>query len=106
MKKDEALSIEQLTNLIPSYFRWIISYCPEDALHNIQYLENGIKHYQLDWPIRVFVSDKTAAKVMTFFTLDYVKNPHVKEWYDSFYEISLKEAKIRFKKEVEKNNQI
>lgn len=82
---------------VPREFRWMISYRPEDILQNIKWIETGLEHFKMNIPIRVFVSPKTAAVVITVASLNYVRNPHVMEWYDTFYEIHVEEAKKKFK---------
>ena len=76
-------------------FAWILSYRSNSALQNIRYFENGVRHCQLQFPIRVFMSKWTAAIVVSFVPLEAIKEPHVQEWYASFYELSAEEAKTR-----------
>lgn len=79
-------------------FAWMISYSGEGALQNIRYFENGVRHCQLDFPIRVFFSTWTAAIVVTFVPIHAIREPHVLEWLTTFYEVSVPEAKERLAK--------
>ncbi len=76
-------------------FAWILSYRASAARQNIRYFENGVRHCKLDFPIRVFMSNWTPAIVVTFVPLEAIKEPHVQEWYDSFYEVPVETAKHR-----------
>jgi len=76
-------------------FAWMISYEAVAALRNIGYFENGVRHCQLEFPIRVFLSTWTAAIVITFVPLQAIREPHVLEWYTTFYEVTVDEAKDR-----------
>lgn len=76
-------------------FAWMISYEASCALQNIRYFENGVRHCQLEFPIRVFLSTWTAAIVITFVPLQAIREPHVLEWYTTFYEVTVDEAKDR-----------
>lgn len=79
-------------------FAWILSYRSAGALQNIGYFENGVRHCKLDFPIRVFMSDWTAAIVVSFVPLEAIREPHVQEWLDSFKEIPTEVAKERLTK--------
>lgn len=76
-------------------FAWMVSYTAEGAAQNIGYFENGVRHCQLDFPIRVFFSNWTDAIVVTFVPLQAIREPHVLEWYTTFYEVSVDVAKDR-----------
>lgn len=76
-------------------FAWMISYRASGALQNIGYFENGVRHCQLEFPIRVFLSTWTEAIVVTFVPLEAIREPHVLEWYTTFYEVTVEEAKTR-----------
>lgn len=76
-------------------FAWMLSYRASSACQNIRYFENGVRHCQLEFPIRVFMSTWSAAIVVTFVPLEAIKEPHVQEWYDTFYEVPLEDAKQR-----------
>lgn len=76
-------------------FAWMISYSASGALQNIRYFETGVQHCQLEFPIRVFFSTWTAAVVITFVPLEAIREAHVLEWYTTFYEVSVEEAKAR-----------
>jgi hypothetical protein len=79
-------------------FAWMLSYRSSSALNNIRYFENGVRHCKLDFPIRVFMSEWTAAIVISFVPLEAIREPHVQEWYASFYEVSAEVAKERLSK--------
>lgn len=76
-------------------FVWMTSYRGRAARQNIQYFENGVRHLDLKIPIRVFMSTWTAAVVITFVPLETIKEAHVREWFATFYEVPLDEAKQR-----------
>ncbi|MDB5819108.1 MAG: hypothetical protein JWQ11_2748 [Rhizobacter sp.] len=76
-------------------FAWILSYRAASALRNIGYFENGVRHCALDFPIRIYLSSWSAAILVTFVPLEAVKEPHIQEWFDSFYEVPVAEAKRR-----------
>lgn len=76
---------------------WMVSYRSEGALQNIRYFENGVRHCNLEFPIRVFFSNWTDAIVVSYIPLEAIKEPHVQEWFVTFYEVSVEEAKIRLK---------
>lgn len=76
-------------------FAWILSYRSSSALQNIRYFENGVRHCKLEFPIRVFLSKWTAAILVTFVPPEAVKEPHVQEWFDTWYEVPVEEAKKR-----------
>lgn len=76
-------------------FIWMLSYTAKSALQNIGYFENGVRHCQLKFPIRVFLSNWTDAILVSFVPLDAVREPHVQEWNVTFYEVSVEEAKRR-----------
>lgn len=76
-------------------FAWMISYEASRALHNIKFFETGVRHCQLEFPIRVFFSTFTAAIVITFVPLEAIREAHVLEYYTTFYEVPLDEAKER-----------
>lgn len=79
-------------------FTWMLSYEAEDALQNIRYFENGVRHCQLDFPVRVFLSKWTDAILVSYVPLEAVREPHVQEWYVTFYEVSAEQAKERLSK--------
>jgi hypothetical protein len=74
-------------------FAWMVSYTGRKALLNIGYFENGVRHCKLDFPIRVFFSNWTDAIVISFVPLEAIREPHVLEWYSSFREVPVEEAK-------------
>lgn len=76
-------------------FAWMLSYDSGAALHNIRYFENGVRHCHLDFPIRIFMSEWTAAIVITFVPLAAIREAHVLEWYSTFYEVTVDDAKYR-----------
>lgn len=87
---------EEQQNLIKSLpLVWATSYSAEGARQNIRYFENGIGHLKLNLPIRVFMSNWTHAVVISFVELAAVKEPHVREWFSTFYEVPVSEAKVR-----------
>lgn len=53
---------------------------------------------KLDFPIRVFLSNWTDAILVSFVPLEAVREPHVQEWYVTFYEVPVAEAKERLEK--------
>lgn len=79
-------------------FAWILSYDAKKALRNIGYFENGVRHCQLEFPLRVFMSKWTAAILVTFVPPEAVREPHVQEWFDTWYEVPLQDAKERLAK--------
>ena len=82
-------------------FVWMLSYRSSGALQNIRYFENGVRHCQLQFPIRVYLSHWTDAILVTFVPLEAVREPHVQEWHVTFYEVPLEEAKERLAKHPE-----
>ncbi len=74
---------------------WMVSYRAEGALQNIRYFENGVRHCHLEFPIRVFFSNWTDAIVVSYIPLEAIKEPHVQEWFVTFYEVPVEEAKAR-----------
>lgn len=74
---------------------WMVSYRSQGALQNIRYFENGVKHCALEFPVRVFFSHWTDAIVVSYVPLEAIKEPHVQEWFVTFYEVSVEEAKQR-----------
>jgi hypothetical protein len=74
---------------------WMVSYRAEGALQNIRYFENGVRHCKLEFPIRVFFSHWTDAILVSYVPLEAVREPHVQEWYVTFYEVPVEEAKRR-----------
>ena len=76
-------------------FAWMVNYDAASALQNIRFFENGSRHCTLDFPIRVFLSTWTAAIVVSFVPLSAIREPHVLEWYTTFYEVTVDEAKQR-----------
>ena len=76
-------------------FPWMISYSGEGAHQNIRFFENGARHRLVTLPIRVFMSTQTAAVVISFVPIEAVKEPHVREWLSTFYEVPVEEAKTR-----------
>ena len=77
---------------------WMLNYRASGALQNIRYFENGVRHCKLDFPIRVFLSNWTDAILVSFVPLEAVREPHVQEWYVTFYEVPVAEAKERLAK--------
>lgn len=76
-------------------FAWMVSYSAAGAIQNIGFFENGVRHCKLDFPIRVFFSTWTDAIVITYVPLEAIREPHVLEWYTTFYEVSVEDAKAR-----------
>lgn len=76
-------------------FAWMVSYTAEGAVQNIAYFETGVRHCKLDFPVRVFFSNWTDAIVVTFVPLQAIREPHVLEWYTTFYEVPVDVAKER-----------
>ena len=76
-------------------FVWLLSYGGKAALHNIGIFERGWRHCQLGFPVRVFFSNWTDAVLVGFVPLEAVKDPHVQEWFVTFYEVPVEEAKRR-----------
>ncbi len=76
-------------------FTWFVSYTAESALQNIRYCENGVRRCQLEFPIRVFLSHWTDAIIVTFVPLEALRDPHVQEWYVTFYEVPVEDVKVR-----------
>lgn len=76
-------------------FAWMVSYSASGAIQNIGFFENGVRHCKLDFPIRVFFSNWTDAIVVTFVPLEAIREPHVLEWYPTFYELPVEEARRR-----------
>lgn len=76
-------------------FTWMVSYTGRQALGNIRIFENGVRHCQLEFPVRVFMSTWTHAIVTTFVPLEAIREPHVSEWFVTFYEVPVDEAKLR-----------
>jgi hypothetical protein len=79
-------------------FAWMISYEGRSARQNIRFFENGVRHCSLEFPIRVFFSHWTAAIVISFVPLAAIREPHILEWYTTFYEVDVKDAKDRLDK--------
>lgn len=78
---------------IPWY--WTLSYTAERALHNISFFEQGLSRVGLDFPVRVFMSTTSAGIVVGLTPLEAVRDPHVREYFASFYEVPLADAKKR-----------
>lgn len=76
-------------------FAWMISYEGDAARQNIRFFENGVRHCSLEFPIRVFFSHWTAAVVISFVPLAAIRESHILEWYTTFYEVDVEEAKVR-----------
>jgi hypothetical protein len=76
-------------------FAWMLSYGAREARQNIRYFENGVRHCALEFPIRVFFSKWSHAIVITFVPLEAIREPHILEWYVTFYEVPVEEAKTR-----------
>jgi len=76
-------------------FTWIVSYDGHRARRNIDYFEHGAEHCRLQYPVRVFRSIVTPAVVVSFVPLGAVRDPHVREWFASYYELPVEEAKHR-----------
>lgn len=92
---DEAI-LETLKKHVP--FAWLLSYSSAGALQNMQVLERGIEKLKLDnLAYKVFMSEWTAGIIVTLVPLSAIRDPHVREWFDSFYEVSPAEAKVRLK---------
>lgn len=79
-------------------FVWLMSYRAAGALQNIKYFENGVRHCQLEFPIRVFLSHWTDAILVSFVPLEAVREPHIQEWHVTFYEVTAEEAKAKLEK--------
>lgn len=78
-----------------THFLWFLNYRADAALHNIAMLERGAQHFKLRSPVRVFLSHWTDAILCGFVPLEAVKDPHVQEWFVTFYEVPLEDAKRR-----------
>jgi len=76
-------------------FSWMVSYTGSRALGNIKIFENGAKHCTLAFPVRVFMSTWTHAIVTSFVPLESIREAHVLEWFTTFYEVPVVEAKAR-----------
>lgn len=76
-------------------FSWMVSYTGRKALGNIRIFESGAKHCSLAFPIRVFISTWTHAIVTSFVSLESIREAHVLEWFTTFYEVPVEEAKTR-----------
>jgi len=74
---------------------YTVAYTAQGALQNISYLENGLRHFNASVPIRCFFSSWTAAVVASFVPLDAVRDPHIREWYSTYFEVPIEEAKRR-----------
>lgn len=86
--------LETLQQHVP--FAWLMSYSAGGALQNMQVLERGIEKLKLDnLAYKVYMSKWTAAIIVTLVPLSAVKDPHVREWFDSFYEVAIPDAKHR-----------
>jgi len=90
----DAETLRTLQQYVP--FAWLMSYKASGALQNMQVLERGIEKLQLvDLSYKVYMSNWTAAIIVTLVPLTAVKDPHVREWLDSFYEVPIAVAKER-----------
>jgi hypothetical protein len=76
-------------------FSWMLSYSGKSARQNIRIFENGVRHCSLAFPVRVFFSNWSDAIVVTFVPLEAIREAHILEWYTTFYEVELEEAKRR-----------
>ncbi len=74
---------------------WALSYTAKAALQNIAFFERGAAHFAFPFPVRVFLSHWTDAILTGFVPLDAVRDPHVHEWFVTFYEVPVEEAKQR-----------
>lgn len=80
-------------------FAWLMSYSAAGALQNMNVLERGIGKLQLtNLEYTVYMSNWTAAIIVTLVPLSAVKDPHVREWFDSFYAVPAGEAKERLQR--------
>lgn len=64
---------------------WIVNYDPDRALANYRFL------CRLGLEPRVFVSRDCAAIVLSASGLDQVRDPHVRAWRESFFELQPEE---------------
>lgn len=79
-------------------FAWMLSYDGPAARQNIRYFENGVRHCALEFPIRTFFSDWSAGVVVSFVPLEAIREPHILEWFVTFKEVPLEEAKSRLER--------
>lgn len=79
-------------------FAWMSSYHAEHALQNIRYFENAVRICKLEFPIRVWLSAWTDNIVVSFVPLEAIREPHIQEWFKTFYEIPVAEAKEKLEK--------
>jgi hypothetical protein len=92
----DAATLQTLQKHVP--FAWFLSYKASSALQNMQVLERGIEKLNLDNLVyKVYLSEWTAAIIVTLVPLTAVRDPHVREWLDSFYEVPIADAKERLK---------
>lgn len=90
----DAATLQTLQQHVP--FAWLMSYSAAGALQNMRVLERGIEKLQLDDLVyKVYLSNWTAAIIVTLVPLSAVRDPHVREWFDSFYEVAIPDAKQR-----------
>ena len=93
----DAETLKTLEKHVP--FAWLMSYSAAGALQNMNVLERGISKLQLtNLQYTVYMSNWTAAIIVTLVPLSAVKDPHVREWFDSFYPVPSEEAKDRLRK--------
>ncbi len=76
-------------------FSWMVSYDGRKARRNIAYFEHGARNCRHAYPVHVFMSALTPAVVISFVPLNGVREPHVREWFASYHEIPVEEAKRR-----------
>ncbi len=77
------------------HFAWSLNYDAAAALHNIEMFERGAKHFGFAFPVRVFLSNWTDGILSGSVPLEAVRDPHIQEWYVTFYEVPVEEAKTR-----------
>ena len=82
-------------------FSWMVSYSGTKALNNIRVFENGARHCQLQFPIRVYMSTWTPAILTSFVPIESVREAHILDWFTSFYEVPVEEAKARLQQHPE-----
>lgn len=79
-------------------FAWMASYHGKDSRQNITYFENAVRMCKLDFPIRVWMNTWSDDIVVSFVPLEAIQEPHIQEWFLSFYEVPVEEAKERLDK--------
>lgn len=71
---------------IPRDSCWIVNYDAEHALHNLRVFSTLSGE-----TARIYLSRDCAAIVISSLPLEYIREPHVMAWRDSFYEVAREE---------------